>query len=341
MVAAACNGTHYSLDNNDSDDNDVKRPHGTSSTMLAPRVWVHSNPCVFGQSIFDTILAGNTNKDATRACRHYDRTLVSLKQPGGNGGVPHLDATGTQELGGRLPMGRARAYPKLQSTPCPTTVIVSSDTPPPPNNKLFAQLAVVGLVLDDYGRLLVTRRPSYMRSFPSAWVLPGGGVQATDDSLEAALSREVQEETGLSIDESNWKYASLWESVYPTTILPGSTTHNIQAHHLCLYMIGEADHISKLELCEKEVDAAVWLEPVMVQNILQATHDYTAAARRKMKAQVTTIRSIRNDRLEREMIHYQDLVGIYPQRGQRPEELCGIAQGSLFAMEEAFNFIMD
>jgi len=313
--------------------------------MLVPRVWVHSNPCVFGKSIFDTVLAGGTNRDATRACRHYDRTLVSVKQPSGksNGAVLHLDITGTLELGGGLPMGRARACPELQSTPCPTTVIVSSDTPPPPNNKPFAQLAVVGLVLDDYGRLLVTRRPSYMRSFPGAWVLPGGGVQATDESLEAALSREVQEETGLSIDESHWKYASLWESVYPSTILPGSTTHkNIQAHHLCIYMIGKADYVSELELCEKEVDAAVWLEPVMLQNILRATHDYTAAARRKMEAQTTTIQSIRSDRLEREMIRYQDLVGIYPQRRvQRPEELFGLAQGSLFAMEEAFTFIMN
>ena len=313
--------------------------------MLVPRVWVHSNPCVFGKSIFDTVLAGSINKDATRACRHYDRTLVSVKQPSGNynDAVLHLDITGTLELEGGLPMGRARAYPELQSMPCPTTVIVSPDTPPPPNNKPFAQLAVVGLVLDDYGRLLVTRRPSYMRSFPSAWVLPGGGVEATDDSLEAALSREVQEETGLSIDESNWKYASLWESVYPTTILPGSTTpKSIQAHHLCVYMIGKAEDINGLELCEKEVDAAVWLEPVMLQNILQATHDYTAAARRKMDAETTAVQSIRNDRLEREMIRYQDLVGIYPKRrGQRPEELFGLAQGSLFAMEEAFNFIMN
>ncbi|WP_158058983.1 NUDIX hydrolase [Halorussus halophilus] len=32
------------------------------------------------------------------------------------------------------------------------------------------------------------------------WVLPGGGVEASDDSLRAAVRREVREETGLPVE---------------------------------------------------------------------------------------------------------------------------------------------
>ena len=58
-------------------------------------------------------------------------------------------------------------------------------------------LAVGAVVLDESGRLLVVRRARP----PAAdrWSLPGGRLEE-DETLSAALRREVREETGLDID---------------------------------------------------------------------------------------------------------------------------------------------
>eukprot|EP00976_Prorocentrum_cordatum_P104191 1193770-Prorocentrum_minimum.AAC.1 len=65
----------------------------------------------------------------------------------------------------------------------------------------YVKLAVVVVVENSLGHVLLTRRAANMRSFAGAWVLPGGHVDATDCHLEAAARREVLEETG----EKKWK----------------------------------------------------------------------------------------------------------------------------------------
>jgi hypothetical protein len=57
-------------------------------------------------------------------------------------------------------------------------------------------VAAVAAPLDQHGRVLLTRRPRHMRTFPGCWVLPGGSVDPGESTLSAAL-RELQEETGL------------------------------------------------------------------------------------------------------------------------------------------------
>eukprot|EP01043_Picozoa_sp_COSAG02_P025827 COSAG02_NODE_1465_length_12485_cov_9.526804_7_plen_233_part_00 len=57
-------------------------------------------------------------------------------------------------------------------------------------------VAAVVAPLDQHGRVLLTRRPKHMRTFPGCWVLPGGSVDPGESTLSAAL-RELQEETGL------------------------------------------------------------------------------------------------------------------------------------------------
>ena len=75
--------------------------------------------------------------------------------------------------------------------PCPATASLSQ--PPTP------RLAAVALVVDSERRcILLTRRPRAMRTFPGAWVLPGGSVDAADGSTAAAALRELAEETGLA-----------------------------------------------------------------------------------------------------------------------------------------------
>lgn len=50
------------------------------------------------------------------------------------------------------------------------------------------------LLLDDAGRLVLIRRTKPGR--PPYWTTPGGRVEPADDSLEAALHRELMEELG-------------------------------------------------------------------------------------------------------------------------------------------------
>ncbi len=53
---------------------------------------------------------------------------------------------------------------------------------------------VRALLLTDAGNLLLFRR--LKAGLEPYWVMPGGGVESTDTSLEAALRREIREELG-------------------------------------------------------------------------------------------------------------------------------------------------
>lgn len=60
-----------------------------------------------------------------------------------------------------------------------------------PTRHPFVRLASCVLLVDGNGSVLLTRRAPHMRSFPRAWVFPGGGVDA-GEILPAAAARELQ-----------------------------------------------------------------------------------------------------------------------------------------------------
>jgi 8-oxo-dGTP diphosphatase len=68
-------------------------------------------------------------------------------------------------------------------------------------------LAVVAVVTDPEGRVLMGRRGPEVAA-PGRWSLPGGFVSFGEDPTDA-LSREVAEETGLSISTARLLDASL------------------------------------------------------------------------------------------------------------------------------------
>lgn len=117
--------------------------------------------------------------------------------------------------------------------------------------------------------ILLTRRAKHMRTFPGIWVPPGGHVEAGETLLEAGL-RELHEETGVKINKSmkTSRILCLWESVYPYILSMGQP----KRHHIVVYMLVQVKDDkpalqNQIDLDQKEVDAAMWLDPVLAKLI--------------------------------------------------------------------------
>ena len=65
--------------------------------------------------------------------------------------------------------------------------------------------AAIAVCIDDTDRFLVIRRSDIDRR-AGQWTIPGGHVDKTDRSLEAAACRELEEETGLAVLTKNLRY---------------------------------------------------------------------------------------------------------------------------------------
>mmetsp|Transcript_1578 Transcript_1578/g.2294 ORF Transcript_1578/g.2294 Transcript_1578/m.2294 type:complete len:267 (-) Transcript_1578:651-1451(-) len=139
--------------------------------------------------------------------------------------------------------------------------------------KQFTGLGVVCMLLcKDTNTILLTRRPKHMRSFPRAWVMPGGGVDGNDKTLRHAAARELFEETGFSVDPQQGKPIGMWESVYPTS---RSSNKAITGHYLVIFFLFELEsHTSEtkqeiLRFEDQEVDAAIWLPVKDIERLLR------------------------------------------------------------------------
>lgn len=59
----------------------------------------------------------------------------------------------------------------------------------------------VSAVVIDNDKVLLIKRADDEEAFPGYWGIPGGSVEPTDASLEAALVRECVEETGVELGD--------------------------------------------------------------------------------------------------------------------------------------------
>ena len=147
------------------------------------------------------------------------------------------------------------------------------------------RLGAVAIPVDGQGRVLLTRRPRAMRTFPGCWVLPGGSVDPSDRSVCHAALRELEEETGLRATTEACTPLCLWESCYPTTIegwraarQQGTRT----AHFLVAFVavsLPDVDGLTTpLRLQPSECDLATWVPLRDVATVLSDSEDFYAAA---------------------------------------------------------------
>ena len=80
------------------------------------------------------------------------------------------------------------------------------------------EVTITAIIFREDGRMLITKRSATKRLYPSRWTVPGGHLEVSDyntlpktpgtdwwyEALEIALSREVLEEVGLTVQ--NVKY---------------------------------------------------------------------------------------------------------------------------------------
>eukprot|EP00978_Attheya_sp_CCMP212_P001846 scaffold3812_cov55-Attheya_sp.AAC.2 len=216
-------------------------------------------PAVFGRSIWD-----NANlleeKRSPHRCGHYERRLVSLKevvveQDGtkrthvilGPPANSLSSCTNGATMNSELPFGRAIKSATWGSGPCPSSHERMKEMA---KKHPYVNMGVVGAVVihsKNNNKVLLTRRSRHLRTFPGAWVLPGGGLNE-DESLAECVAREVYEETSLKISLDSVLPVAAWESCYPTMAEECIEKNGIQAHYLVLYCTCRLLH------CDKETN---------------------------------------------------------------------------------------
>ena len=308
----------------------------------------------FGLSMFDALKSLNNDvpahdhKQSPRPppahASHFDRMMVTMEERRREGTSsviigPSRESHQHDDANAgccTLPMARAAHDPSVLSTTCPTVTLAEAnwyETNQP--RKEYVQLGVVAAVSDPRGRILLTRRAAHMRSFPRAWVMPGGGLDE-GESLSDCLVREVKEETGVDVDQTTVSPFCLWESCYPTCGRECLEAESgITAHYLVVFCTAQTSekNLSKLQkqvqLDEQETDMAVW---IAADEFIQAVEhplggsDLGSVAR----AVPSSSSSKESDDAGCKHLSLDELAGIYP----RGDDMKGIAQGNLFMLQE-------
>jgi 8-oxo-dGTP pyrophosphatase MutT (NUDIX family) len=192
--------------------------------------------------------------------------------------------TGSRILNACVAVGHAEVDPAVGTEDCPCETLSSHTNfvwSPKLAVRSTMRVAACCVVEDDRGRILLTRRAQHMRSFPKAWVLPGGGVDA-GETIAAAAAREVLEETGMYIDMASLQVLpAAWESCFPNQLANVLATGGVSGHYLVIYCrarLATGQRPENVCLQAEETDCAVWVQPTTVVNNWNTDHSSTAAA---------------------------------------------------------------
>ncbi|CAF1006867.1 unnamed protein product [Rotaria sp. Silwood1] len=161
---------------------------------------------------------------------------------------------------------------------CPFTTLHlqnnSSTIPDNPSNSIAVGIVVLFETHDHH--ILITRRASHMRTFPSCWVCPGGGIEEGETLLQAGI-RELYEEVGIEVNKDELETSrtlALWESAFPVDLSHGLP----RRHHIVIYFHVRSSRISDeilIKIDPNEVDAYAWLSYEQIGNIYKRTNSLT------------------------------------------------------------------
>lgn len=86
-----------------------------------------------------------------------------------------------------------------------------------PDKNLIHYIVVTGILINEEGKFLITKRAEWEKAFPGRWTVPGGKLEVLDYVLrekdtphhwynifEDLLKREVMEEAGLEIENIDY-----------------------------------------------------------------------------------------------------------------------------------------
>ena len=207
-------------------------------------------------------------------------------------------------------------------------------------------LGAVAIPIDSDGRVLLTRRPRAMRTFPGAWVLPGGRVDATDRSVMETALRELSEETGIIATPAQCEptILGMWESAFPVSAdewraarLAGKRTAHTLISFVIVHLgsgsggggdgveaaaVGDHHHPHLVQLEPDECECACWVPLEEVATALCGEGSVAAPEFYQPAPQATTGAAV-----ELPSVPSASLAGVYPNSlGE------GIGRGHLWAL---------
>ena len=242
-----------------------------SRPMKIGVVCISSYSCIqhtkFHDSVVDLMLKTTEMKSSHQASTNSVPVSVAYNDNS-------LFIASDNDLLSRSCKGESRKFDVVLQRPpaCPFLDMKKANYSMPESPDKHIQVASVALLESFDHKILLTKRPGFMRTFPNVWVPPGGSLELNEDLFQAAL-RELYEETNLTdASISDRSVLGLWESGFPLVFSPDTPPRR---HHLVSYVHFKTKSSSQqlnsqLKLQPNEVDRAVWVCPCVAHKIVQS-----------------------------------------------------------------------
>jgi nucleoside triphosphatase len=113
-------------------------------------------------------------------------------------------------------------------------------------------VVVVPLIQNDRKQYLICKKPKSLGVFPGQWGLPGGGIEA-NETMEAALRREIREEVGLEVYDIEPLFFT--DGLYPKYYANGS-----QQPIYMIFLVFSCRATSDDVKLNREFEAYAWVD---------------------------------------------------------------------------------
>jgi len=224
-----------------------------------------------------------------------------------------------------------------KSCPC-YTMNINPDVYSFQSTNTFVKLSCSTLLIDSKDNILLTRRDKRLRSFPGAWVNPGGRLDPGETLNDCAL-RELKEEVGISVEQKDdtikghYKYYysgrecevkpfMVYESVYPTLLDQGFP----KAQYLIIFYYVKI-HTEfpkiKVKIQDEEIDKGIWIN---LQHLMSSIEN------KKSTPDSLNCHNLVNGNVKNDSIPGETFEGIYPNSIKE-----GLGQGHYLALKHYYS----